>query len=54
MKDRTDHPESPGLLEYERPAEDFLFSVKRFLALGYVAACVFGLILMSIVMAWRI
>lgn len=48
-------PHSP-LLEYEheQPVEELLFSIKRAVALGYVAACIAGLITMSIVMALSI
>ena len=47
------------MLEYAfhvpaEPVEDVAFSVAWVLALGYVAACVFGLVLMGVVMAMRV
>jgi hypothetical protein len=34
--------------------DDVQFSLAKFLALGYIAACTFGLILMGIVMAMQV
>ena len=47
------------MLEYAfhvraEPVDDWRFSAKRVLALGYVAACVFGLVLMGVIMALQI
>ena len=47
------------MLEYAfhvpaEPVDEAGFSFARFLALGYVAACVFGLVLMGVVMALRV
>jgi hypothetical protein len=47
------------MLEYAfhvraEPVDDWRFSAKRFLALGYVAVCVVGLLLMGVVMALQV
>jgi hypothetical protein len=48
------------MLEYafhvraEPVVEDWRTSVKRVAAFGYVAACVFGLILMGVIMAMQV
>lgn len=56
MQDEFKSRPHSTLLEYEheQPVEELLFSIKRAVALGYVAACVAGLITMSIVMALSI
>jgi hypothetical protein len=36
------------------PIDDWRVSVKRIVAFGYVAACVFGLILMGVIMAMQV
>lgn len=43
-------------LEYafKEPAPEVAFSVVRFAALGYVAACVVGLIIMGVAMAMQV
>jgi hypothetical protein len=51
--------ETPHNLEYAfplpvQPVDDWRTSLSRVLALGYVAACVLGLILMSAIMALRV
>ena len=47
------------MLEYAfhvraEPVDDWRFSAKRLFALGYVAACVLGLLLMGVVMALQV
>jgi hypothetical protein len=47
------------MLEYAfhvraEPVEDWQVTLKRLLAFGYIAACVFGLILMSVIMALQV
>ena len=51
--------DAPHNLEYAfplpvQPLDDWRTSLSRILALGYVAACILGLILMGTVMALRI
>jgi hypothetical protein len=36
------------------PPEDWRVTLTRLLALGYVAACVFGLLLMGVIMALHV
>ena len=53
-------PDPGPMLEYayhvraEPVADDWRVSAKRIAAFGYVAACVFGLILMGVIMALQI
>jgi hypothetical protein len=53
-------PDPSPMLEYafhvraEPVGEDWRTSAKRIVAFGYVAACVFGLILMGVIMALQV
>lgn len=53
-------PDPSPMLEYafhvraEPVGEDWRTSAKRIAAFGYVAACVFGLILMGVIMAFQV
>jgi len=50
--------DSRPMLEYAftepDPHDEAPFSLAKFLALGYIAACTFGLILMGIIMAMQV
>jgi hypothetical protein len=50
--------DSRPMLEYAftepETYDDVPFSLAKFLAMGYIAACTFGLILMGIIMAMQV